>query len=110
MVIGIDLEDNDVVSAPVFIVIFLDIEQRRALFLGRIAQEGNNISQFANLGSFAEHMLVHEHSLVKIRDDMPLDRAALIGCGVITGFGAAVNTAMRVNPTHTGMSLTPRMP
>ena len=48
---------------------------------------------FANLSSFAEQMLVHENAIVKIRKDMPLDRAALIGCGVITGFGAAVNTA-----------------
>ncbi len=46
-----------------------------------------------NLSSFAEQMLVHENAIVKIRNDMPLDRAALIGCGVITGFGAAVNTA-----------------
>ena len=46
-----------------------------------------------NLSSFAEQMLVHENALVKIRKDMPLDKAALIGCGVITGFGAAVNTA-----------------
>ncbi len=48
---------------------------------------------FTNLSSFAEQMLVHENAIVKIRDDMPLDRAALIGCGVLTGFGAAVNTA-----------------
>ena len=48
---------------------------------------------FANLSSFAEQMLVHENAIVKIRDEMPLDRAALIGCGVMTGFGAAVNTA-----------------
>jgi len=48
---------------------------------------------FLNLSSFAEQMLVHENALVKIRKDMPLDRAAMIGCGVITGFGAAVNTA-----------------
>ena len=48
---------------------------------------------FANLSSFAEQMLVHENAVVKIRDEMPLDRAALIGCGVMTGFGAAVNTA-----------------
>jgi len=46
-----------------------------------------------NLSSFAEQMLVHENAIVKIREDMPFDRAALIGCGVITGFGAAVNTA-----------------
>ncbi|MBT6274323.1 MAG: Zn-dependent alcohol dehydrogenase [Chromatiales bacterium] len=48
---------------------------------------------FLNLSSFAEQMLVHENALVKIRKDMPLDRAALIGCAVMTGFGAAVNTA-----------------
>lgn len=46
-----------------------------------------------NLSAFAEQMLVHENALVKIRADMPLDRAALIGCGVLTGFGAVVNTA-----------------
>jgi S-(hydroxymethyl)glutathione dehydrogenase/alcohol dehydrogenase len=38
-------------------------------------------------------MLVHENAIVKIRKDMPLDLAALIGCGIITGYGAVVNTA-----------------
>ena len=37
-------------------------------------------------------MLVPERTLVKIRDDMPLDRASLIGCGVTTGLGAVLNT------------------
>jgi S-(hydroxymethyl)glutathione dehydrogenase / alcohol dehydrogenase len=55
---------------------------------------------FLNLSSFAEQMLVHENAVVKIRADMPLDRAALIGCGVITGFGAATNTA-KVAPGET---------
>ena len=50
------------------------------------------LGQFANLASFAEKMLCSERSLVKIREDMPLDRAALIGCGVTTGLGAALNT------------------
>jgi S-(hydroxymethyl)glutathione dehydrogenase/alcohol dehydrogenase len=54
--------------------------------------DGNNIFQFANLSSFAEKMLCPERSLVKIRDDMPLDQASLIGCGVTTGLGAALNT------------------
>ena len=54
--------------------------------------DGNPIMQFANLSSFAEKMLCPERSLVKIRDDMPLDRASLIGCGVTTGLGAALNT------------------
>ena len=56
------------------------------------ASNGDAIGQFANLSSFAEQMLCPERSLVKIREDMPLDRASLIGCGVTTGLGAALNT------------------
>ena len=56
-------------------------------------EKADRLHTFLNLSSFAEQMLVHENAIVKIRKDMPLDRAALIGCGVITGFGAAVNTA-----------------
>ncbi|MDU0961246.1 MAG: Zn-dependent alcohol dehydrogenase, partial [Bradyrhizobium sp.] len=49
------------------------------------------LHQFLNLSSFAEQMLVHENAIVKIRPDMPLDLAALIGCG---GVGmAAINGA-----------------
>lgn len=59
----------------------------------RLSQKGKPVSQFADLSSYAEKMLVHENALVKIDDDFPLDRAALIGCGVITGVGAAINTA-----------------
>ena len=58
----------------------------------RISKGDAEIMQFANLSSFAEKMLSPERSLVKIRDDMPLDRACLIGCGVTTGLGAALNT------------------
>jgi len=46
-----------------------------------------------NISGFAENMLVHQNAIVKIRKDMPLDKAALIGCSIITGFGAIVNTA-----------------
>jgi S-(hydroxymethyl)glutathione dehydrogenase/alcohol dehydrogenase len=59
----------------------------------RLSKGGDALHQFANLSSFAEMMLVPDRALVKIRDDMPLDRAALIGCGVTTGLGAALNTA-----------------
>jgi S-(hydroxymethyl)glutathione dehydrogenase/alcohol dehydrogenase len=45
-------------------------------------------------------MLVHENALVKIRKDMPLDKAALISCGVITGVGAVLNRA-KVAPAST---------
>jgi S-(hydroxymethyl)glutathione dehydrogenase/alcohol dehydrogenase len=66
----------------------------------RLSQSGGPLGQFANLGSFAEHMLVHEHAVAKIRDDMPLDKAALIGCGVTTGVGAVIHTA-KVEPGAT---------
>lgn len=59
----------------------------------RLSQGGARVHQFYDLSSFAEQMLIHEHALVKIRPDMPLDRAALIGCAVTTGVGAVVNTA-----------------
>jgi S-(hydroxymethyl)glutathione dehydrogenase/alcohol dehydrogenase len=59
----------------------------------RLAENGTPVHQFLSLSSFAEQMLVHEHAIVKIRPDMPLDRAALIGCGVTTGLGAVFNTA-----------------
>ncbi|AIT79841.1 Zn-dependent alcohol dehydrogenase [Novosphingobium pentaromativorans] len=59
----------------------------------RISQNGNDLPQFLKLSSFAEQILTHEHAVVAIRRDMPLDRAAVIGCAVMTGFGAAVNTA-----------------
>lgn len=59
----------------------------------RLHQADTALTQFAQLGSFAEMMLVHEHALVKIREDMPMDRAALIGCGVTTGVGSVIHTA-----------------
>ena len=59
----------------------------------RLSMKGSHVNTFTNLSSYAEMMLVHENSMVKIDKDFPMDRAALIGCGVITGFGAAVNTA-----------------
>jgi S-(hydroxymethyl)glutathione dehydrogenase / alcohol dehydrogenase len=59
----------------------------------RLTKDGAPVWQFFDLSSFAEAMLVHEHAVVKIREDMPLDRAALIGCSVTTGVGAVFNTA-----------------
>ena len=56
-------------------------------------RRARSMHQFLDLSSFAEQMLVHENAVVKIRKDMPLDRAALIGCGVTTGVGAVFNTA-----------------
>jgi S-(hydroxymethyl)glutathione dehydrogenase/alcohol dehydrogenase len=63
----------------------------------KLRWQGQPVAQFANLSAYAEKMLVHTNAIVKVRDDMPFDRAALIGCGVTTGVGAALNTA-RVDP------------
>src|SRR5262249_43131285 len=59
----------------------------------RLSKNGEPIVQFVHLSAFAERMLVHENALVRIRRDVPLDRVALIGCGVTTGLGAVFNTA-----------------
>ena len=66
----------------------------------RLTKADENLWQFLNLSSFAEYMLVHEHAIAKIREDMPLDRAALIGCAVTTGVGAVIHTA-KVEPGST---------
>lgn len=59
----------------------------------RFSRASEPVRQMQATGTFAEYTVVPEMSAVKIDDDMPLDRAALIGCGVLTGFGAAVNIA-----------------
>ncbi len=66
----------------------------------RLTWQGQHLNQFLNLSSFAEQMVVHAHALVKIRPDMPLDLASLIGCSVVTGYGAVVHTA-RIEPGST---------
>ncbi|WP_411288961.1 Zn-dependent alcohol dehydrogenase [Phenylobacterium sp.] len=66
----------------------------------RLSQNGVGLPQFLNLSSFAEQMLIHEHACVAIRKDMPLDRAALIGCSVTTGVGAVIHTS-NVRPGET---------
>ena len=59
----------------------------------RLFWKGKPVIQFANLSSFAEQLLVHENAVVKIDDDIPLTIACIVGCGVITGAGAVLNTA-----------------
>jgi S-(hydroxymethyl)glutathione dehydrogenase/alcohol dehydrogenase len=59
----------------------------------RLKNASGPVSQFMNLSGFAQEILVHEHALCKIDRAMPLDRAALIGCGVMTGWGAVTRTA-----------------
>jgi S-(hydroxymethyl)glutathione dehydrogenase / alcohol dehydrogenase len=59
----------------------------------RTSWRGKKITPTTDGGSFAEKVLSHENGFVKIPDDVPLDRAALVGCGVITGAGAVLRTA-----------------
>ncbi len=66
----------------------------------RLSLNGEPVAQFVNVGGFAEQMLLHESGVVRIDKDVPFDAAALIGCGVTTGMGAALNTA-RVSPGST---------
>jgi S-(hydroxymethyl)glutathione dehydrogenase/alcohol dehydrogenase len=61
---------------------------------GRTLRIGDKaMAPFLGMSAFGEYMVVPEGGVVKIRKDMPLDRAALVGCGVMTGIGAAINTA-----------------
>jgi S-(hydroxymethyl)glutathione dehydrogenase / alcohol dehydrogenase len=54
-------------------------------------KQGKPIIQKGSVGGFAEYVLVGESQVVKMPKDMPLDRAALLACGVMTGFGAVTN-------------------
>jgi S-(hydroxymethyl)glutathione dehydrogenase/alcohol dehydrogenase len=55
--------------------------------------DGGPVNQMLNLSAFAEQMLIHENACVSIDKDMPLDRAAVIGCAVTTGAGTIFNAA-----------------
>ncbi len=57
----------------------------------------SSFTTMTGLGTFAEAMTVSQTSVVKVATDLPFDELALIGCGVTTGVGAALNTA-RVHP------------
>src|SRR5580658_395214 len=59
----------------------------------RLSLGGQPVRQFINISSYAEKMLLHENSIVRIDPDIPLDKAALVGCGVLTGVGAALRSA-----------------
>jgi len=61
---------------------------------------GKDVGIMCLLGTFAEHTVVHEASCIKIEKDVPLDRACLLGCGVVTGWGSSVYAA-EVKPGDT---------
>jgi len=59
----------------------------------RVSRDGTPVSVMAASGTFAEEIVIPAIGAVKIDKDVPITAGALIGCGVLTGFGAAVNTA-----------------
>jgi Zn-dependent alcohol dehydrogenase len=63
-------------------------------------RDGHPLNVFSGCGVMAEYATLHVDSVVRIDPAVPLDRAALIGCGVMTGVGAVINTA-RVEPGST---------
>ncbi|HXJ36949.1 MAG TPA: Zn-dependent alcohol dehydrogenase [Candidatus Eisenbacteria bacterium] len=63
-------------------------------------KDGVSIARMAGVASFSERTVVRATAAIKVPDDVPLDRACLVGCGVMTGVGAAVNTA-KVQPGQT---------
>jgi S-(hydroxymethyl)glutathione dehydrogenase/alcohol dehydrogenase len=60
---------------------------------------GQDLATACLVGSFAHHTVVHEASCIKIDPSVPLDRACLLGCGFVTGWGSAVYAA-EVRPGH----------
>jgi S-(hydroxymethyl)glutathione dehydrogenase/alcohol dehydrogenase len=59
----------------------------------RLTRHGEAITPFCGVGSFAERIIANAHAVAKVGDEVGLDRAALLGCGVLTGLGAALRTA-----------------
>jgi S-(hydroxymethyl)glutathione dehydrogenase/alcohol dehydrogenase len=63
----------------------------------RFTLDGQPVSHLARVACFAEYTVMAEEQLLPIPKEIPLDRAALVGCAVMTGVGAAMNT-VRVEP------------
>ena len=59
----------------------------------RFHLDGEDVGGMCMLGTFSQYAVISEHSCVAIDDDLPLDRAVLVGCGVPTGWGSAVYSA-----------------
>ncbi len=59
----------------------------------RFTCRGRPILQFMGTSTFSEYTVINQIAVAKIQDDAPLERVCLLGCGIATGYGAAVNTA-----------------
>src|ERR1700681_87063 len=66
---------------------------RRPTDAPRLSRNGAGLFQGFGLGGFAQQALIHENQLAVVPKDIPFAQAALLGCGVVTGAGAVLNTA-----------------
>ncbi|MCJ8730718.1 hypothetical protein PDJAM_G00187710 [Pangasius djambal] len=63
----------------------------------RFSCRGKPVLQFMGTSTFSEYTVMNQIAVTKVHDDAPLDRVCLLGCGISTGYGAAINTA-KVEP------------
>jgi S-(hydroxymethyl)glutathione dehydrogenase/alcohol dehydrogenase len=70
-----------------------ELTLRRPTDAPRLTRNGIGLFQGLGLGGFAERALIHENQLALLPQEMPFAQAALLGCGVVTGAGAVLNTA-----------------
>lgn len=66
----------------------------------RVSRRSQPVVTMSGVGAFAEELLLHERAAVRIPNEVPLEVAALLGCGVLTGVGSVFNMA-RVRPGQT---------
>ena len=59
----------------------------------RLTLDGVSVGQMSNVGSLADHILLDERAVTAIAADVPMELACILGCAVVTGLGAALNTA-----------------
>ncbi|EOG4615967.1 Zn-dependent alcohol dehydrogenase [Pseudomonas aeruginosa] len=59
----------------------------------RLTRDGQPVTPVFGTSAFAEYTLVHENQLVRVPDELPFPQASILGCGCVTGAGAAINTA-----------------
>lgn len=64
----------------------------------RFSCKGKNLFHFMGCSTFSEYTVVAEISLAKVDRRAPLDKVCLLGCGITTGYGAALNTAKVSEP------------
>lgn len=88
---------------PILCETYLAMGQKATAFDGvpRLSLNGRSLHNLMFLGAFAEYCIVSEQAAVKVPADIPFDRACVIGCGVMTGVGAAT----RVAPVAYGSSV-----